>query len=144
MKTIALLFLSLFMVKGCSQKNQEELAKAELVYTANTRGFYQKITIQNHEVFVNKTRGEESKGVSTKISDEDWKELVNLLKLIKLDSLATLKDPTQKRFYDGAAIANLKITYIDKEYKTLDFDHGFPPIEIEKIVNKLVLLANPE
>ena len=144
MKTIALLFISLFMAKGCSKEAQNELANAEIVYTANTRGFYQKITIQNHEVFVNKTRGDESKGDATKISDADWNALVELFKLVKLDSLATFKDPTQKRFYDGAAIANLKVTYKEKEYQTLDFDHGVPPVEIEKIVNKIVLLGNPK
>jgi len=61
-----------------------------------------------------------------------------------LDSLSTFKDPTQKRFYDGAPIANMKVTYKDKEYQALDFDHGFPPIEIEKLVNKIVLLGKKE
>ena len=69
---------------------------------------------------------------------------MELFKLVKLDSLATFKDPTQKRFYDGAAIANLKVSYKEKEYQTLDFDHGVPPVEIEKIVNKIVLLGNPK
>ncbi len=144
MKTIALLFITLFMAKGCSQESQNDLANAEIVYTANTRGFYQKITIHNQDISVSKNRNDKGNGEITKISDTDWKELVGLFKLVKLDSLATLKDPTQKRFYDGAAIANLKVTYKEKEYQTLDFDHGVPPIEIEKIVNKIVLLANPE
>ncbi len=132
------------MAKGCSQESQNDLANAEIVYTANTRGFYQKITIHNQDISVSKNRNDKGNGEITKISDTDWKELVGLFKLVKLDSLATLKDPTQKRFYDGAAIANLKVTYKEKEYQTLDFDHGVPPIEIEKIVNKIVLLANPE
>ena len=144
MKTIALLFLTLFMAKGCSQETKKDLANAEIVYTANTRGFYQKITIHNQEIFISKNRDDDSKGDASKISDADWNALLDLFKLVKLDSLATFKDPTQKRFYDGAAMANLKVTYKEKEYKTLDFDHGFPPVEIEKIVNKIVLLANPE
>ena len=144
MKTIALLFITLFMAKGCSQESQNDLANAEIVYTANTRGFYQKITLHNQEISVSKNRNDEGNGEVNKISDKDWKELVGLFKLVKLDSLPTLKDPTQNRFYDGAAIANLKVTYKEKEYQTLDFDHGFPPVEIEKIVNKIVLLANPE
>lgn len=144
MKLFTMILLTIFLGKGCTQEAKNDLANAEIVYTANTRGFYQKITIQNHEVFVNKVRGNEAKGDSTKISDADWKELVGDFETINLDSLASYKDPTQKRFYDGAAIANLKVTYKEKEYQTTDFDHGFPPVEIEKLVNKIVLLGKKE
>lgn len=144
MKAISLILITIFMAKGCSKEAKNDLANAEIVYTANTRGFYQKITIQNHEVFVNATRGDESKGDVSTISDADWNELVSDFETIALDSLATYKDPTQKRFYDGAAIANLKVTYKEKEYQTLDFDHGFPPVEIEKLVNKIVVLGKKE
>ena len=75
------------------------------------------------------------------ISDTDWAELVKAFGKINLDEIPKLKDPTQKRFYDGAAIANLKIKSQDKEYETTDFDHGHPPAEIEKLVNKIVALA---
>jgi hypothetical protein len=59
-----------------------------------------------------------------------------------LEAFPTLKDPTQKRFYDGAAIADLKVRYQDKNYETVNFDHGFPPAEIENLVNKIVALAD--
>lgn len=144
MKAIAMILLTIFMAKGCSQDAKNDIAKALITYIAKTRGFYQKITIQNQELFLNKKRGDESKGYSTKISDADWKELVSNFEGIDLDSLPTYKDPTQKRFYDGAAIANLKVIYKEKEYQTLDFDHGFPPVEIENLVNKIVALGNKE
>ena len=88
-------------------------------------------------VTVSKDRDENDKSVLTKISNADWKELVESFKTIELDSLSKLKAPTEKRFYDGAAIANLKITYKDKTYETTSFDHGFPPKEINKFVNKI-------
>lgn len=144
MKVISFILLTIFMAKGCSQEAKNDLANAQIIYTANTRGFYQKTTIQNHELFINKKRGDESKGDAIKISDADWKELVSNFETIDLDSLSTYKDPTQKRFYDGAAIANLKVIYKEKEYQTLDFDHGFPPVEIEKLVTKIVALGNKE
>jgi hypothetical protein len=56
---------------------------------------------------------------------------------MELDSLPKLKAPTEKRFYDGAPIANFKITFQDKTYETPSFDHGFPPKEIKKFVNKI-------
>ncbi|GAB3712767.1 hypothetical protein [Flavobacterium koreense] len=144
MKVFTLLVLTIFMAKGCSQEAKNDIANAKIVYTANTRGFYQKITIQNQEISVSKERDSSDKGVTSKISDADWKELVGYFEKIELDSLSTYKDPTQKRVYDGAAIAELIINYQEKEYQTKNFDHGYPPVEIEKFVNKLVSLVKEE
>jgi len=144
MKVITLLVLTIFMAKGCSQEAKNDIANAKIVYTANTRGFYQKITIQNQEISVSRERDSSDKGATSKISDADWKELVGYFEKIELDSLSTYKDPTQKRVYDGAAIAELIINYKEKEYQTKNFDHGYPPIEIEKFVNKLVSLVKEE
>lgn len=123
---------------------KEADAVMEVIYTANTRGFYQKITVKNQEAFVSSDRNSAEIGESIKISDADWKELSASMNNLKLDQLATYKDPTQKRFYDGAAIANLKVVANDKEYQTVDFDNGFPPVEIEKLVNKITSLAKKE
>jgi tripartite-type tricarboxylate transporter receptor subunit TctC len=44
-----------------------------------------------------------------------------------------------RRFFaDGAAIANLKITKQGKTFESQSFDHGYPPVEIEKVVNKML------
>ncbi|WP_353083380.1 hypothetical protein [Flavobacterium sp.] len=141
MKTIALLFLSLFMAKGCSQDEKKDLANAEIIYTANTRGYYQKVTIHNQEITISKDRNEEGAGTTTKISEANWNELVLLFNKLDLEKLSSYEGPTQKRFYDGAAIANMKVSYKEKEYQTNDFDHGTPPLEIEYFVKKLLLLA---
>ena len=144
MKVITMILLTIFLGKGCSQETKNDLANASIEYIANTRGFYQKISIQNQEVSISRSRNEQGKGETTKISDADWKELVTAFETIQLDSLSTYKDPTQKRFYDGAAIANLKITYKDKSYETTSFDHGFPPKEIKKLVDKINTFAKKE
>jgi hypothetical protein len=137
MKILSLLFLTIFLGKGCNGAQAQEIRNAVIEYEANTRGFYQKITIKNQMVTISKDRDGNDKATPTKISDADWKELVDYFETMKLDSLATLKAPTEKRFHDGAAIANLKINYKDKFYKTASFDHGFPPKEIKKFVNKI-------
>ncbi|MFQ3174815.1 MAG: hypothetical protein ACI9WT_000121 [Flavobacterium sp.] len=141
MKILSLLFLTLFLGKGCSDHQKQDIDTAVIEYVANTRGYYQKITVEKQTVTVSSDRNGKEKTVPTKISDADWKELVNCFKTIELDSLAKLKAPTEKRFYDGAAIANLKITYKDKAYETTGFDHGFPPKEIKKFVKKITSLA---
>ena len=128
-------------VEATSLVTNKPTSTMKLVYEANTRGFYQKITIYKQELFVSKDRNSTDDGKVSKISDTDWNELQSFMTIINLDELANYKDPTQKRFYDGAAIANLKVMYKDKEYRTTDFDNGFPPVEIEKLVTKITLLA---
>lgn len=155
MKKLPLLLSIIFAIVGCNcQKKTVEETKKEtssnvkqynlpkLEYVANTRGFYEKITIENQSVWVTNDREDKTNGVETKIPDDVNKELSSYLSSVNLEKLATYKDPTQKRFYDGAPIANLKITSNGKEYQTVDFDHGNPPVEIEKFVNKITSFGN--
>lgn len=149
-KLLTILMTVLITITSCnSQKKATETATSndkqaqdlQMVYEANTRGFHQKITIQNQEVFVTKDRDSKELGSGTKISDADFKELTGYLNDIKLENLATFKDPTQKRFYDGAAIGSLEVTQNGKQYKSNSFDHGTPPVEIEKLVTKILSLV---
>lgn len=144
MKLFTMILLSVFLSKSCEGQTKNDLETAVLEYTANTRGFYQKITIQNQMVTISKDRSGNVKPVATKISEKDWKELVGYFETIELDSLPTLKAPSQKRFHDGAAIADLKVTYNDKTYQTEAFDHGYPPVVIKKLVDKINSFAKKE
>lgn len=137
MKLLSLLFLTLFLGKGCDSDKQQDMKTAVIEYVANTRGFYRKITIQNQMVTVSKERRGNDNAIAEKISDADWNVLVTAFQELDLDGIPNLKAPTEKRFYDGAAIANLKIIYKEKTYESTSFDHGFPPAEIEKLVNKI-------
>ncbi len=159
MKKISLLLAIAFafMSCNCQKKSVEtsaltsneistnqEKQMPKFVYVANTRGFYQKITIQDKLVVISNERDAADKGESVRISENDWNELQNYFQMSMLDNLSTYKDPTQKRFYDGAPIAYLVIYSNGKEYQTKDFDHGFPPVEIEKLVNKIVSFGKKE
>lgn len=136
MKIAIALFLSLFMISSCACQKNTDMKTAIIEYEAQTRGMYQKVLVENQTVFVAKNRDE--KPVEVKISDEDWIVLTTEFEKLDLEAIPNLKAPTEKRFYDGAAIANLKITYKGKTYETKAFDHGFPPSGIKKIVTKLV------
>ncbi|HLA54724.1 MAG TPA: hypothetical protein VK623_01370 [Flavobacterium sp.] len=144
MKIFTILFLTLFLSKGCDGDAQKDLKGATIEYTANTRGFYRKVIVKDQVVFVSADRNEQAASVATKISDADLKLLVDAFSDINLDEIADLKSPTEKRFYDGAAIANLKITYKGKTYESAAFDHGNPPVEIEKLADKLVSFIKEE
>lgn len=137
MKLLSLLLLTIFLNKGCDSSNKQDINAAVIEYTANTRGFYQKVTIEKQMVTVSKERSGKEKVKPTKISEADWKNLIQLFDDIDLEDIKDLKAPTEKRFYDGAAIANLKITYQGTTYETPSFDHGFPPVEIKKLVTKI-------
>lgn len=144
MKLISLLFLTIFLGKGCNAEQKQDIESAVIEYTANTRGFYQKIIVQNQKFTVSKSRDGKDSPAEQKVSSSDWKKIIDAFQEVDLESIPTLKAPTEKRFYDGAAIADLKITYQGKSYKTQPFDHGNPPVEIEKLVNKITVLALPE
>ena len=77
-------------------------------------------------------------------NEVDWKKMIDAFQEVDLEGIPNLKGPTEKRFYDGAAIANIKVTYKGRTYETNGFDHGNPPVEIEKLVNCITLLAIPE
>ncbi|WP_255373707.1 hypothetical protein [[Flexibacter] sp. ATCC 35103] len=112
------------------------MTATQMEYSAVSRGFYKKIIVQNKTVSV--INGKNTEPIESKIDDAKWKQIVAEFEKIDLESIKTLKAPTEKRFYDGAAIANLKITKNQQTYETLGFDNGTPPKEIEKLVNLLV------
>ena len=134
MKLLSLFFLTFFLGKGCDAQKQQDLQTTVIEYVANTRGFYKKITVQNQMVLVSKDRKGNDKPVQIKISYSDWKKLIADFQEINLNEVPNLKAPSEKRFYDGAAIANLKIIHKDKTYESTNFDHGNPPAEIKKLV----------
>lgn len=144
MKIISLIFLTLFLGKSCDNEQKIDIQSAVVEYTANTRGFYQKIVVQNQTISIYRDRKETALPVTEKISEADWKELISLFQEIDLEGLQSLKAPSEKRYYDGAAIGNLKIDYKEKTYQTDGFDHGTPPLEIARFVTKITSLAKDE
>jgi hypothetical protein len=141
MKILTAFFLLFFLGKGCDSINAQDMETAVIEYTASSRGFYEKITVKNYTITLSKKRNDKDGAIGQKISTSDWNELVLYFNELKLDNMATLQAPTEKRFYDGAAIANIKITFKEEKYETASFDHGFPPKEIKQLVNKITSLV---
>lgn len=144
MKIIATLFLLIFLGKGCGEVDKKDLETTIIEYTANTRGYYYQITVQKQMVSVSKDRSGNESPVVTKLSDRDWDEIITDFKAINLDEIPNLEAPTKYRHHDGAAMANLKITYQEKVYETQTFDNGYPPEPIAKLVNKVNSFAKRE
>ena len=110
-------------------------------YEANARNLFLNIKVENQELFVSRSRDAKDYQEKITISDADWKEIVMLTKAVDLAKVKDLKWPTEKRFYDGAAHANVTFVSNEVEYTAKGFDHGFPPVEIEKLVNKILKLT---
>lgn len=142
MKVLTLIFLSLFLTKNCNQKEKEEMKKATIEYQAISRGSYFNIQIQNETLSIVRKRDEKAKDY--KLTKEDWKELADLFMKLDLDQLENYKAPTERRFYDGAAMANVRIVYEGKVFQSQTFDHDAPPVEIEAFVNKIVSFVKTE
>lgn len=151
MKTIVVFLMSLVTLASCNCTKQtmdknltadaDKLQKTipVLKYEETTRGFARKISIENGvaTIFSRKLRaGEEQKTV--KISDKDLAELTKLYQKIDLEGMANLESPSQKRFHDGAPIANFIVVVGDNTYTSTAFDGGNPPAEIADIVKKLI------
>ena len=136
MRILSLLLLTIFIGTSCSSQKTSDMTSTQMEYSAVSRGLYKLVIVQNKTVSV--TNGKNTQPVVTNLSDAQWKEIVAEFSKINLESIPTLKGPTEKRFYDGAAIGNLKIVQNQKIYETSGFDNGYPPKEIEKLVNLLV------
>ena len=137
MKILSILFLTIFLGNGCDSAKAQDMENAIIEYTANTRGFYQKIIVKDKTVTISKDRDGRDQATPIKINEADWKEIVTYFDTEEIEQLSKFKAPSEKRFHDGAAIANLKVTYKGKTYETTDFDHGFPPKEIQQFVAKI-------
>ena len=142
MKVLTMIFLSFFLSRSCDSQLNNEMKNTAIDYQALSRGYFLNITIQDDKLSIIDKR--DAKPREYKLTKNDWKELANLYKFVKVEKLPTFKAPTEKRFYDGAAIATLRITYEGKTYETEAFDHGNPPLEIQKFVDKIVSFAKTE
>ena len=142
MKIIAIILLAVLSQGGC--ENSAEMKDTVIEYSANSRGFYQKITVQDKQFTVSRDRNGLDKPQKQTITDADWKALVAAFQKVDLEKLPNLVPPTEKRFYDGAAIAKLKVTHNKMAYETTDFDHGEPPAEIRDLVNRVLALVKEE
>jgi hypothetical protein len=149
MRIVSLLSVLLFVLGSCnSLKNgvgtSVEMKDIEIQYEANTRGFYNKLVLKNETISSTNDRDGKENPIVQKVTDADWSAIIQELNKVDLENLPNLKAPTEKRFYDGAAIANLKIIYKGNTYQTSDFDHGFPPMQIKRVVEMVNLLFKPE
>ena len=134
MKLISCFLLTLFLSKGCMNQPKQDFSKSTVTYTAETRGYFMQITIEDKELRISKDRETRLPSVRIPLTAADQKKVLAMVKAIDVPNLSQLKALTEKRFYDGAAIGNLSVTHNGETFGTAGFDHGNPPVEIEQLV----------
>lgn len=112
----------------------------DIEYQALSRGSFFQIKINKDRIEKTIDRNLEN-SVSEKYSKKDWATITSLLKTIDIDKICDLKAPTEKRLFDGAPHAQLKIVSSTKTFVSNGFDHGYPPQEIQELVNTMLSLA---
>lgn len=131
-------------VKDAIINNKTQSTVPTIYYEATSRGFFLALKAENQVLYISKERDIKEYSEKIAISDADWKEISALANAVDLDKVKDLKWPTEKRYYDGAAHANITFESKGVKYPANGFDHGFPPAEVEQLVNKITKLAEKE
>ena len=152
MKILFSLMVLFAVTKECSEtknvrstENQDISAKSEqedsksITYIIQSRGLFEEIIVSEGTIKLS-NRNNSINSIEKKIPEKDWQEIQKFIGELNLEKLPNLKAPTDKRLYDGAAIATLKLKKNGKELSTPAFDHGHPPEAIEALVNKILSL----
>jgi heat shock protein HslJ len=118
---------------------KQEQASITFEYSALSRGSYKLISVNKKDISVINKR--EGKPIIQPCNETNWNNLVDALKTIDMENISKLEAPSQKRLFDGAAIANFKIIYNGTTYESSSFDHGNPPKELEILVKEILSIS---
>jgi hypothetical protein len=140
---IAILFVCFVGCKPTKTNvnNHQNNAITVIQYEASARNFVLKVKVENQVLFVSRARDVKDYQEKISISATDWKDLSAFLKTVNVAQVPAMKGPTEQRYYDGAPHATVSFISGGKTYATKGFDHGYPPVELEKLVNKIVTLT---
>jgi len=109
----------------------------KIEYKAQTRGALYEILVEGNLLSF-KSYNDSKTIVLTK---EQVRQLTNEINNINLKAINDLEAPTTKRFTDGVMIAYFKINKEENSYKSSEFDHEYPPKELQtlfKILKKYI------
>ncbi|MDH7446284.1 hypothetical protein [Aquimarina sp. 2201CG14-23] len=148
MRVLFLCTQFLFFLGSCGQPktiiqngttyNQQNITTIQ--YDAFSRGYFLAVSIDKDQI--KKFKDRNLKEFDTKnCTEKDWNKVLLLINDIELKKINTLQAPSDKRTFDGAAHARLKIISGDKIYTSAGFDHGNPPEDLKVLVNTILSLT---
>ena len=129
---IYLKIISLFLLLGCATTKDKNIL-IDVIYEAQTRGRSELVTFSDKQLLINTST--EKKTID--LSDNQVKYINTLISKLTLDKISDLEAPSNKRAYDGALNAIIKIKAEKETYTSSVFDHDNPPKALKKIVKIL-------
>ena len=130
MKLFSILIFSLITLSNCDSQSIEDLT---LSYNAATRGSSITLDATSSEIQYSDMDGDRK----IKLSKGQWNEIKELVSEIDVDEIENLKAPSNGSHTDRALVATLSITIDNETYESVNFDHGNPPNELKKLIDKL-------
>ncbi len=140
MKYLVVVLLSIFINKGCSQENQDDVMLKSITYQAVTRGSDYKCTVDKQKVGVS-TSGLETSSSSKDISKNDWGVIKAMVEKLEVSTIDKLEAPSANSSVDRTAIGSLSIRIGETIYESASFDDSNPPKELKPLINKILSLA---
>lgn len=117
----------------------QETEKVVIEYSAITRGSFYVLKINGKKVSTQTTPNE--KPTFKAVGEDNWNDLMKIVNSVDLKAMEKMKAPSEKRFYDGAAIGELKITKDGETYQVPNFDAGNPNEGVSDLINKMLAIA---
>ena len=90
------------------------------------------ITQNSKEVEINR------KITTLKTTETEWKNLQKLITQLNPEKIESFTPSTNKRFYDGAMAATIRVNIDGTVYSSQTFDAGNPPEQLATLYRKLV------
>lgn len=135
---IVFLAISIGLLSSCAaQKGNTQKIPEEIILKALTRGNFENISIINNKYTYKSPSSSKTYTLNTK----NKQDLNAIISKINLETITTLKAPSEKRLYDGAMNASISIKLDQKEYTSANFDHDNPPKTLKMLVDLLRNIA---
>tara|TARA_R110002012_G_scaffold263456_2_gene446430 strand:+ start:82615 stop:83049 length:435 start_codon:yes stop_codon:yes gene_type:complete len=140
MKNLILLSVVFFIVACGANKNENNSCPSGILYKAESRGIYVNIVLNKSTLTIEKDRNKKN-SKTIDLNKNDWAQICSIVEKINLKNIKNIKSTSEDRFIDKAAIAELKIEFQDKQYKSNNFDHGNPPAKLKELIEKILALS---
>ena len=133
-----LIILLSFSFFNCASQQKVMKNNYRIEYKAQTRGALYEILVEGNLLSFKSYN--DSKTIV--LTEEQVNAITNEINNINLKAINDLEAPTTKRFTDGVMIAYFKINRAENSYKSSEFDHEYPPKELQTLFKILISYLN--